>query len=329
MTFVCGTVSAWSNLDNRIVLENIAIAHGEHLRTLKEADEESAFSVVVVPATVAPPLEKEEEEGALSRIIPKSFLNAAFDASSSSSSSYEYSSSSSSSFSSLIDPDEEDDDEKSLAHFSKYQKFGSNRSKSLYALALVGSVFGGGRLLHSLLKLLAFFVSTKPPSFPDDDDAFWCNTCAYRWYIFGVVFALLFWLFGGGCISSSSSSSSQRTNEQRTMRKRRKTHAFPGDRSMTTRESFLLSLFLFFFFFFESAGFGWCEKENRFNALLLVCVVGDVPFSLNGWLVGWLVGWRKVTLSLERESSDTHTRADAECSDSPRRPREFLRFLRC
>ena len=178
-----------------------------------EADEESAFSVVVVPATVAPPLEKEEEEDALSRIIPKSFLNAAFDASSSSSSSYEYSSSSSSSFSSLLDPDgedDDDDDEKSLAHFSKYQTFGSNKSKSLYALALVGSVFGGGRLLHSLLKLLALFVSAKPPSFDDDHDAsplppfpkdrdmFWCKTCAYRWYIFGVVFALLFWLFGGG-----------------------------------------------------------------------------------------------------------------------------------
>lgn len=102
---------------------------------------------------------------------------------------------------------------------------------------------------------------------------------------------------------------------------------FPGDRSMTTRESFLLSLFLFFFFFFESADFGWCEKENRFNALLLVCVVGDVPFSLNGWLVGWLE--KSHSLSLERESSDTHTRADAECSDSPRRRREFLRFLRC
>ena len=202
-------------MDNRIVLENIAIAHGEHLRTLKEADEESALSVVVVPATVAPQLEKDEEEDALSRIIPKSFLNAAFDASSSSSSSYEYSSSSSSTFSSLLDPDEEDDDdddEKSLAHFSKYQKFGSNKSKSLYALALVGSVFGGGRLLHSLLKLLARVVSAKPPSFDDDDydddaspplppfpkhdDAFWCKTCAYRWYIFGVVFALLFWLFG-------------------------------------------------------------------------------------------------------------------------------------
>ena len=235
MTFVCGTVSAWSNLDNRIVLENIAIAHGEHLRTLKEADEESAFSVVVVPATVAPPLEKEEEEGALSRIIPKSFLNAAFDASSSSSSSYEYSSSSSSTFSSLLDPDEEDDDdddEKSLAHFSKYQKFGSNKSKSLYALALVGSVFGGGRLLHSLLKLLARVVSAKPPSFDDDDDdddaspplppfpkhddAFWCKTCAYRWYIFGVVFALLLWLFGGGGGIFSSSSSRRTFNDAKT-----------------------------------------------------------------------------------------------------------------
>jgi len=234
MTFVCGTVSAWSNLDNRIVLENIAIAHGEHLRTLKEADEESAFSVVVVPATVAPPLEKEEEEDALSRIIPKSFLNAAFDASSSSSSSYEYSSSSSSSFSSLLDPDgedDDDDDEKSLAHFSKYQKFGSNKSKSLYALALVGSVFGGGRLLHSLLKLLALFVSAKPPSFDDDDDddaspplppfpkhddAFWCKTCAYRWYIFGVVFALLFWLFGGGGCIFSSSSSRRTLNDEKT-----------------------------------------------------------------------------------------------------------------
>jgi hypothetical protein len=235
MTFVCGTVSAWSNLDNRIVLENIAIAHGEHLRTLKEADEESAFSVVVVPATVAPPLEKEEEEGALSRIIPKSFLNAAFDASSSSSSSYEYSSSSSSTFSSLLDPDEEDDDdddEKSLAHFSKYQKFGSNKSKSLYALALVGSVFGGGRLLHSLLKLLARVVSAKPPSFDDDDDdddaspplppfpkhddAFWCKTCAYRWYIFGVVFALLLWLFGGGGCIFSSSSSRRTLNDEKT-----------------------------------------------------------------------------------------------------------------
>ena len=231
MTFVCGTVSAWSNLDNRIVLENIAIAHGEHLRTLKEADEESAFSVVVVLATVAPPLEKEEEEDALSRIIPKSFLNAAFDASSSSSSSYEYSSSSSSSFSSLLDPDgedDDDDDEKSLAHFSKYQKFGSNKSKSLYALALVGSVLGGGRLLNSLLKLLALFVSTKSPSFdddddaspfppfPKDDDAFWCKTCAYRWYIFGVVFALLFWLFGGGGCIFSSSSSRRTLNDEKT-----------------------------------------------------------------------------------------------------------------
>ena len=307
MTFVCGTVSAWSNLDNRIVLENIAIAHGEHLRTLKEADEESAFSVVVVPATVAPPLEKEEEEDALSRIIPKSFLNAAFDASSSSSSSYEYSSSSSSSFSSLLDPDGEDDyddDEKSLAHFSKYQKFGSNKSKSLYALALVGSVFGGGRLLHSLLKLLAFVVSAKSPSFDDDDDAsapfpprcppkdadaFWCKTCAYRWYIFGVVFALLFRLFGGGCISSSSS---QRTNDEKTRGK-----PTPSFQAL----SFSLSLFLLrkrdivvFGGAKRRAGLKRCSSQT---CCCVRCLWGMCLFPKRLNKSTALVGWRNVTRS--------------------------------
>ena len=41
MTFVCGTVSAWSNLENRIVRENFAIAHGEHLRILNEDDDDN------------------------------------------------------------------------------------------------------------------------------------------------------------------------------------------------------------------------------------------------------------------------------------------------
>ena len=85
--------------------------------------------------------------------------------------------------------------------------------------------------------------------------------------------------------------------------------------------------------------FRWCEKENGlFKALLFSdvslpvrCVVGDVPFSQTPQIKKYRVGWleKSHALSLERESSDTHTRADAECSDSPRRPREFLRFLRC
>jgi len=334
MTFVCGTVSAWSNLDNRIVLENIAIAHGEHLRTLKEADEESAFSVVVVPATVAPPLEKEEEEDALSRIIPKSFLNAAFDASSSSSSSYEYSSSSSSSFSSLLDPDgeDDDDDEKSLAHFSKYQKFGSNKSKSLYTLALVRRVLGGGRLLNSLLKLLALFVSTKspsfdddddasaPPPFPKDDDAFWCKTCAYRWYIFGVVFALLFWLFGGGCISSSS----QRTNDDKTHGKPTPFRAIDRSIDDDARKFPSLSLF-FFFFFFESAVFGGAKRRTGLKRCLCCGGDGVVTFSPQRKKISIkdMVGWLEKSHSLEREQRH-ETHADAE-SDSLRRRRSFLR----
>ena len=41
MTFVCGTVSAWSNFENRIVRENFAIAHGEHFRILNEDDDDN------------------------------------------------------------------------------------------------------------------------------------------------------------------------------------------------------------------------------------------------------------------------------------------------
>ena len=91
-------------------------------------------------------------------------------------------------------------------------------------------------------------------------------------YIFGVVFALLFWLFGGGYISSSSSS--QRTNDD-------KTHGKPTpfgrsiDDDARKFPSLSPSLLLL-----RKRGFGWCEKENRFKALLLlllllIIVAGD------------------------------------------------------
>ena len=87
-------------------------------------------------------------------------------------------------------------------------------------------------------------------------------------------------------------------------------------------------------------GFGWCEKENRFKALLLLLLLLIVSrgmvlcsffppqllrtkISHEGVL--WLVGWRKVTLSLDEREQRHETRksADAE-SDSPRRSDVFV-----